>query len=209
MSRFFLGVTGGTGSGKTYVSKQIQKRLFEEGISCTIFDQDQYFYDEATVPKDENGKPNFDTPGSLDLNKYKNDFYRLFVGETVTQKRYNYNKPISDSKNVVEFNPAKVIILEGIFALFFEEIFNKLNLTVFVEADFATKLERRIKRDSLERGYDRDDVLYKFDYHVKSSYQKYIHPLKEKCDVLIKNSGKNDNLPESIDKILEIILERN
>jgi uridine kinase len=206
MRNVVIGITGGTGSGKTFVSKQIESKLKELGKKTTLFDQDQYFYDEGNVPKDSNGQPNFDTTDSLDLNKYRKDFYKLLNGEIVEQRRYNYNKPIEDGKNTVTFLPNQIIIIEGIFSLHFDDIFEKCDLTIFVDADFDTKIKRRIKRDSEERGYDKDDVLYKFDYHVKPAYKKYIEPLKEKCQIIIKNSGDHEGLPESIDKVVKSIL---
>lgn len=207
MNSFVLGITGGTGSGKTYVSKQLQEKLSELGFGVTLFDQDQYFFDDDTVPKDENGQPNFDTTDSLDLPKFKSDFFKLLNGEKVIQKRYNYNKPIEDGMESVVFMPNEIIIVEGIFSLYYDQIFKSCNMTIFVDADFDTKIKRRIKRDSEERGYDKNDVLYKFDYHVKPAYKKYIEPLKNKCDIIIKNSGDHDDLPESINSVLYVIKE--
>ena len=105
-------------------------------------------------------------------------------------------------KKKIEVLPRPIIILEGLF------IFNDINISklldhkIFVNASTATMLNRRIKRDSELRGYDRFDVEYKFENHVIPAYEKYIFPQKNKADFVVENDEINNDAPK---KVLEYI----
>ena len=86
------------------------------------------------------------------------------------------------------FKAAPILVVEGLFALYFEEISQELDLKIFVEAKDHVKLGRRIKRDQAERGYDLDDVLYRYQHHVMPVYESLIEPLKHNCDLVIPNN---------------------
>jgi uridine kinase len=86
--------------------------------------------------------------------------------------------------------------VEGLFVQFFEEIEKELDLRVFIEAKDHVKLGRRIKRDQVERGYDLDDVLYRYQYHVMPIYESQIEPLKHQADLVIPN---NSNFTRALD----------
>lgn len=198
MKRFLIGITGSTASGKSFLAKKIKERL---QANVLIFDQDNYFYDEKDQPKDQNGEPNFDTPNSLDLNKFKEDYFKLINGQKVVQQKYNYNKPIDDGKDQVIYEPADIIIVEGIFVFYFDQIFESFDITIFVESEMETNIERRILRDKIERGYDENDVRYKFKHHVQDSYDKYIRPFKEKTDLIAYNTKTRSTFNDIIDII--------
>lgn len=204
MKKFLIGVTGGTGSGKSYFSKLLQSEIRNQlEFEATIFDQDNYFFDESKQPRDKNGQANFDTPQSLDLDKYRADFEKITSGREVVQRRYNYNKPIEDGKLEVVFKPNPVIIFEGIFSIYQPDIFEKQDLTVFMDAEFETKIRRRIIRDREMRGYGEDDVLYKFENHIKSSYHAHILPIREKCNLVIENNTDAHALASHAGKVIE------
>ena len=79
------------------------------------------------------------------------------------------------------------MVVEGIFVLYYQEIADVLDLKVFIEAKDYIKLKRRIIRDEKERGYDLEDVLYRYEYHVMPTYDKYIKPYKKDADLIIPN----------------------
>ncbi|MBL7876997.1 MAG: uridine kinase, partial [Cyclobacteriaceae bacterium] len=90
----------------------------------------------------------------------------------------------------LEFRAAPILVVEGLFVQYFEEISNELDLRIFIEAKDHVKLGRRIKRDQVERGYDIDDVLYRYQYHVMPVYEQLIEPLKHQADLVIPNNSK-------------------
>jgi uridine kinase len=100
---------------------------------------------------------------------------------------------------MLEFKPAPVIVVEGIFVFYLEEIRKQFDLKVFIDADEHIKLSRRIRRDGQERGYDMDDVLYRYEHHVAPTFDKYIRPFKSDADIIIPNN-------ESFDKGLSVLV---
>ncbi len=200
-----IGITGATGSGKSFLAKRLYDLLYNEAV---IFDQDNYFYLEDNQPLDKNGQPNFDRPLSLNLNKFEDDFLRLINGENVIQDIYSYNKPRKSKEIKKIYEPKQFIIVEGIFALYNEKVFSNCDITIFVESDLEKTMERRILRDKIERGYDKDDVMYKFENHIIDSYNSYILPIKSKVDLIFKNIDNDfnnlDNFINHLMKKLEI-----
>ena len=93
---------------------------------------------------------------------------------------------------MIEFSPAPILIVEGLFVQYFEEINAVLDLRIFMEAKVHLKVARRIRRDQTERGYDVDDVLYRFEHHVMPVYESLIEPLKHQADFIIPNNNKVD-----------------
>jgi len=94
---------------------------------------------------------------------------------------------------MLTFKAAPIIVVEGLFVQYFQEISSELDLKIFVEAKDHVKLGRRIKRDQVERGYDVDDVLYRYQHHVMPVYESMIEPLKYNCDIVIPNNHHFEN----------------
>ena len=114
---------------------------------------------------------NFDKPESIDQQAFAEDVAKLKRGETVTRQEYTFNNPKVEPK-MLTFKPSAIIVVEGIFVFYLKEVVASLDLKVFVDAKDFLMLKRRILRDAKERGYDLDDVLYRFDKHVMPTYKK-------------------------------------
>jgi uridine kinase len=184
---FTIGITGGSGSGKTYFLQGLSS-CFKSHEICLI-SQDNYYKSRDQQPIDENGVKNFDLPVSIDRESFQQDLLRLKAGQNVIKTEYTFNNPTAETK-LLEFKAAPIIVVEGLFVQYFEEISNELDLRVFIEAKDHVKLGRRIKRDQVERGYDIDDVLYRYQYHVMPVYERLIEPLKHNSDLVIPNNSK-------------------
>jgi uridine kinase len=192
---FIVGITGGSASGKTlFLDKLIQS--FDPGQVCLI-SQDNYYKARHLQPIDDKGVHNFDTPGSIDFDQYTKDIEQLRNGQTVYRQEYTFNNPNKKPKTLA-FEPAPVVVVEGIFVLYYPELSDLLDLKIFIDAKEYIKLKRRIVRDKVERGYDLDDVLYRYEKHVMPTYEKYIEPFKEDADLIIPNN-------KNFDKALEVI----
>lgn len=186
MSSFFtIGITGGSGSGKTYFIKNLAGRFSENEI-C-LLSQDHYYKPLHLQFVDDKGIQNFDLPSALDRERFHDDIQKLKRGETIRIPEYTFNNPTAKPR-ILEFKPAPIIIVEGLFVQYFEEIAEELDLKLFIEAKDYLKLSRRILRDSEERGYDLNDVLYRYQHHVMPVYESLIKPLKHQADLVVPNN---------------------
>ena len=186
---YTIGITGGSGSGKTHFLKALSVHLKQDDV-CLI-SQDHYYKPLNEQIRDENGVENFDLPSSIDRELFLHDILKLKSGEILRKKEYTFNKPNAQPE-IMEFKPAPILIVEGLFVQYFEEIGTLLDLKIFMEAKVHLKVARRIRRDQTERGYDVNDVLYRFEHHVMPVYESLIEPLKHQSDFIIPNNSKVD-----------------
>ncbi|MCB0576234.1 MAG: uridine kinase [Saprospiraceae bacterium] len=185
MKPFVIGISGGSGSGKTSFIRALSDR-FSKAELC-IVSQDDYYLPREQQHKDENEEYNFDLPKSFNKKKFREDIGHLIAGENITIEEYTFNNPKAKPRRIT-FHPAPVLVIEGLFVLHFKKIAPLLDLRVFINAKENLKIIRRIMRDQVERGYPLDDVLYKYQHHVLPSYERYIQPYKEEADVIVNNN---------------------
>lgn len=198
-SPFLIGITGGSASGKTvFINSLLEK--FDKGQVCLV-SQDHYYKPRETQPVDDEGVKNFDLPESIDMDQFARDIKTLKSGGEVQRQEYVYNNP-DKTPRMLTFRPAPIIMIEGIFVFYVNEIYKELDLKVFIEAKEHIKMKRRILRDNQERGYGLDDVLYRFEKHVIPTYEQYILPYKHTADLIIPN---NDHYENALD-VLQVFL---
>jgi len=199
---YTIGITGGSGSGKTYFIKALSEHFKPDEV-CLI-SQDHYYKPRDTQQTDERGVKNFDLPESIERGQLLEDILKLKKGESLFKKEYAFNTP-NVKLNTLEFKPAPILIVEGLFVQYFEEIEQELDLKIFIEAKDYLKLSRRIRRDNEERGYDLDDVLYRYHHHVMPVYESLIEPLKHKADFIIPN---NQHFEQALDVLVRALKTR-
>jgi uridine kinase len=198
---YMIGITGGSGSGKTYFLHKLIES-FSPSEVCLI-SQDNYYRPRNEQVIDENGVHNFDLPEAIDSSQFIHDIVALRNGQTVKRLEYTFNNPNKIPK-ILEFKPLPIIVVEGLFALYFPDIVRHLDLKVFVEAQSHMKIKRRILRDNIERGYDLHDVLYRYEHHVMPTYKKYIEPSKDEADIVVPN---NKGGMETALEVLKVFLQ--
>lgn len=159
---------------------------FDPADVCLI-SQDNYYRALSDVPVDDQGVHNFDLPETIDHHLYAQHIHALSEGRTVLQKEYVFNNP-DIVPRLLTFTPAPIIVVEGIFVFHFRELADQMDMKVFIDAKNSIKLERRVKRDAEERGYDLDDVMYRWKYHVKPTYRQFIKPYRAEADLVIPNN---------------------
>ncbi|WP_299251063.1 uridine-cytidine kinase [uncultured Cytophaga sp.] len=182
-----IGICGGSGSGKTYLSQ----KLIENSPTAKVcsFPLDSYYLPRDWQKEDSLGYLNFDLPEAFNTQKMLYDFLDLSSGFSIEQPIYKYNiSPPSIDFTIIE--PRPVIIVEGIFVFHYKEIFNRLDIKVLIDAPTDLKRQRRIERDIKERGYELDQILYRFDNHAEDSFKKYVLPYKKDADFLIETPLK-------------------
>ncbi len=182
---YLIGITGGSGSGKTTFINRI-RATFPKSQLC-ILSQDDYYRSREEQEIDAAGKANYDLPKSFHKKEFYRDILKLRNGEVVNRPEYTFNNKLKESK-MLTFNPAPIIIVEGLFVFHFKKVKRLLDLRVFLHAKENLKVIRRIRRDQVERNYPVDDVLYRYEHHVLPTFEKYIEPYKEDADLVINNN---------------------
>ncbi len=182
---YVVGIAGSSGSGKTFFLKCFLNHFASHEVA--LISQDDYYIPANTKTKEENKLYNFDLPTAIDREAFYHDIDLLFQGETVYRKEYTFNNPTLKPK-MLETKPAPILIVEGLFIFHYEEVNRLFNHRIFLHADEEIALQRRLKRDLIERGYDEDDARYKWVNHVLPAYQQYLLPFRAQADRIIINN---------------------
>ena len=197
-----IGITGGTGSGKTIVVNQIVKHLPDNEV-CVI-SQDSYYKATDNLSYEERTKINFDHPRAIDFDLIVKHLKELKLFKTIAQPVYSFVTH-NRTENTVKTHPKKVIIVEGILIFNNEELRNLFDIKIFVHADTDERLIRRVRRDIAERGRNIDEVLNRYQDTLKPMHQQFIEPTKNFADIIIPNDRYNT---VAIDIVRTVINER-
>lgn len=182
---FVIGIAGSSGSGKTLFLKCFLNHFTEQEV--TLISQDDYYIPAHTKTREENRLYNFDLPTAINREDFYKDILDLFEGKTIRREEYTFNNAAATPK-ILEIKPAPILIVEGLFIFHYSEVNALLSQRIFIHADDEVALRRRIKRDLLERGYDEEDVRYKWYNHVLPCFREYLLPYKPSCDLIIENN---------------------
>ena len=182
---YVLGVAGGSGSGKTFFLKAFLNHFSSDEV-CLV-SQDDYYIPQGEMSAEENRLHNFDLPTCIEVEQFEKDVFDLLNHKTIYKQEYTFNNP-SIKPKLLEIKPAPILILEGLFIYHYQNIDAVFDYRIFIDAATEIALERRLKRDFVERGYSEEDVMYKWQNHVMPSYNEYLLPYRRKCDSIIDNS---------------------
>ena len=190
MKPILIAIAGGTASGKTTVVEEIINHFQSEEVE--VICQDNYYKQLNEISLEERKKINYDHPNSFDLNLLYADLKKLIAGKVIYSPVYDFKDHNRKQDEVKEIHPTKVIILEGIMALYDKRIREISDILIYVESDPDVRFIRRLKRDIAERGRDLDSVILQYLSTVKPMYDEYIAPTKRFADIIIPNDTKHD-----------------
>ena len=200
MKRYVLGISGCSGSGKSEILKKLSDKINSNLVS--IISQDNYYKKRDSQLIDLNGFHNFDLPESINKKKFYDDISKLISGKNIEYFEYNYNNPkLKSNKKKIISNP--IIIVEGLFVFHYKKINNLFNSRVFIDAEINLMIKRRLNRDLHERGYDKNDVEYRYKNHVIPAFKKFTEPYKNATNLIINN---NKSIELSVTKLSNFLL---
>lgn len=201
-----IGVTGGSGSGKTTVSQDIIKRL--AGESVVMVPQDAYYQDQSEKSMAERRMTNYDHPDSLDNELLISQLKQLLNRETIEQPTYDYTNHTRSSETIT-VEPADVIILEGVLLFTEQKLRDLLDIKVYVDTDDDLRFIRRMRRDIVERGRTVDSVVNQYMETVKPMYHQFVEPTKRYADIILPEGGANAVGIGMLEAQIRAILSRN
>ena len=183
-----IGVTGGSGSGKTSVCREIFKQF--QGKSIMMLEHDSYYKDQSHMSFEERLETNYDHPLAFDTDLLIEQLKQLIAGEAVDIPVYDYTNH-TRSEEVIHQEPKEVIILEGIMILENQRLRDLMDIKIFVDTDDDLRIIRRIQRDMTERGRSLDSIIDQYLGVVKKMHEQFIEPTKKYADVIIPEGAHN------------------
>ena len=205
MKSIIIGITGGSGSGKTYLSNKLINKFGKDNIN--LIHMDSYYNDLKYLSMEEREKNNFDQPNAFDFNLLSNHLKNLDNKGNVEIPIYDYKTHTRTNKtSKIIYKP--ILIIEGIFAIYNKKIRDLMNLTVYIDIENNIRKERRIKRDTIQRNRTEDSIIYQYENVVEPMYKKYISPMKNKSNLILKEiSEKSNEFNKLVNYINKIIIE--
>ena len=183
-----IGVTGGSGSGKTSVSRAIYNQF--TGHSILMLEQDFYYKNQDDLSFEERLKTNYDHPFAFDTDLLIQHLEDLIHYKAIEKPVYDYAAH-TRSKEIIIQEPKEVIILEGILILEDPRLRKLMDIKVYVDTDDDIRIIRRIKRDIEERGRTLNSVIEQYLTVVKPMHHQFVEPSKKYADIIIPEGGTN------------------
>ena len=196
-----IGITGGTGSGKTTVAEAIHSAF--EGNSITMIMQDSYYKDQSHITFEERLKTNYDHPHSIDMDHLIRDLKSLMSGQSIDMPVYDFAEHTRKSETI-RIVPTDIIIVEGILVLDDKNLRDLLDINIYVDTDAEIRILRRMQRDINERGRSMESVINQYLNVVRPMHEQFTEPTKRYADIIIPEGGRNK---VAIDVIIRSIKE--
>ncbi len=201
--RTVIGLSGASCSGKSWLAEKFVQLRPD---SVTLFDLDSYYKNYDYILQLEN---KHDNPDAIKFEDALIDLALLKSGSEINIPCYSYEThSVAGSRLCC---PKSLIVVEGIFVFANERLRRELDVKIWIDAGEDMRYERRMRRDTLERGRDINEVLERYANDVRPGYKKYIRPLREYADFIYENNGRNlDQQPKFIEMLLAYVdqLER-
>ena len=205
---YIIGITGGSGSGKSFLCQKILDEINQKKI--LVITVDSYYKDLSNIEFKEREKNNFDHPTSIEFNLLYKHLLRIKKNEPVNIPIYNYKEHIREIKtqHIDSHSQYSLILLEGILSLYNSKIRDLLDNTVFIDIDNQIRKERRIIRDKKGRGRTIESIVNQYENVVVPMFDKYVKPMKEKSNIIIKKfEEKDEGYSKLVQEIKNIINE--
>ena len=183
-----IGITGGTGSGKSTVAKSIYRNFKKESISIIM--QDSYYKDQSDMTFEERTKTNYDHPHAFDTPLLIKHLETMLKGQAIEMPIYDFTIH-NRKKETLREEPKDIIIVEGILILEDKRLRDLFDIKIYVDTDADIRILRRLTRDIRDRGRTLESVVDQYLGVVRPMHLQFIEPTKRYADLIIPEGGKN------------------
>lgn len=187
MGTILIGIAGGTGSGKTTLTRHLKKHF---GDDVTVIGHDSYYKRQEGKTYEERARQNYDHPSAFDTDLLIEHLRELKVGRSVHCPVYSYADH-NRTDETVEVFPTKVIIVEGILIFQNPTLRDMFDIKIFVETDADERILRRCLRDVEERGRTLQSVVTQYLTTVKPMHEQFVEPSRKYADIVVLEGGHN------------------
>jgi uridine kinase len=181
MRPLLVGIAGASCSGKTELARGLARQLQEQALAFAL---DHYYVDRSHVPLEQRGMFNFDHPEALDAALLIRDVESLKNGLAIEQPRYSFvtHARLEDTEPVA---PRPVILVEGLFSLYWKELRDLMDLRIYVETVDEECFARRLRRDVVERGRTVESITEQYTRTVRPMANEFVRPTAEFADLVV------------------------
>lgn len=195
-----IGVTGGSGSGKSTVVRRIKEAV----DASVLISQDSYYKSAPFISNDNITAYNFDHPDAFDMDLMVENLTDLKAGKPIMMPQYDFVHHCRMDE-MVRVEPAKLIIIDGLMIFYDKRIRDLLDLKLYVDTPPDIRFIRRLKRDIAERGRTVESVIEQYTEVVRPGHFSFIEPTKEYADLIIPEGGYNENAMQVIFSFVKAI----
>ncbi len=193
-----IGVAGGSGSGKSSIVRSLVDR-----IGGCVIDLDSYSHDRSASPPEQRSQTGDDEPAAIDVALLVAQLGDLRRGEAIRKPVYSADAQVRTGVEIVA--PARLVIVEGLFTLWWGSLRSLLDVKVFVDAPADLRLSRRIRRDLAEPGRTLEQVLHEYSGTVRPAHERYVEPTRVHADDVVTNDGP---LEDAVEQVIALVRRR-
>jgi len=195
-----VGISGGSGAGKTTLTRLLASELGDENVSVLAFDS--YYRDQRHLTLEERAAVNYDHPDALDHERFAADVARLRAGEAIEAPVYDFaTHTRTDERRAVAAKP--VVVIEGILLLTFPEVVESLDIAIFIDVPEAIRLERRVRRDVAERGRTAESAATQFAETVAPMHDAYVEPFRSRANMTVTVDDDLQHVAQDLSRRLQ------
>lgn len=199
---YFIGVAGGTGSGKTTVSHRIREMVGDEHIA--YIQHDSYYYDRPDLSPEDRAAINYDHPDSLQTPLLVAHLRMLAAGQAIDMPLYDFST-YSRRAETLHVEPTRIILVEGILIFVERDLRDLFDMRIYVDADADIRFIRRLRRDMIERGRSLDSIVKQYMATVRPMHLEFVEPSKRYAHVIVPEGGRNRVAMEMIASRLQMV----
>ena len=199
---FVIGVAGGSGSGKSTVTREVLASIGPDMAAVVM--QDDYYLDQTAMSPEDRRKTNYDRPDAFDWPLMMQHVQALSRGQAIEMPEYDFYLHNRSSKTIT-VTPAPVIVVEGLFALYDEALRGMMSLKIYVDTASDVRFIRRLQRDISERGRSTESVITQYMETVRPMYKQFIEPTKRNADVILPHGANGPAVDIITTKVKSLI----
>ena len=201
---FVIGVAGGSGSGKSTVTRQVVAAIGSENVAVVM--QDDYYRDQSHMQPEDRRKQNYDHPDAFDWPLMTQHLAALRKGEAIAMPVYDFAAD-NRSSDTITVKPAPIIVVEGLFALYDTKLRNMMSLKIYVDTASDVRFIRRLQRDISERGRSTESVVNQYMDTVRPMHKQFIEPTKRNADVILPHGANGPAVDIITTKVRSLLQE--
>jgi uridine kinase len=201
---YLIGITGGTGCGKSTIVDKIICEISDTDI-C-VLSQDSYYKDNSDLTFEQRDELNYDIPEAIDFELFYEHLKLLKDGFSINRPNYCFSNHLRTNDTTLIL-PKKIIIIEGILILSNENIRNILNHRIFIDVEENIREQRRVERDFVERGRKKVNTIQLFKELLHPMHNLHIRPVKKYCNLILKNNNLDSGCDVIISNFIKKVLK--